>query len=123
MREFAKLGKDEWNTTYYPKGGDTSKVYKQWYVIDAEGQTLGRLATLAAEHIRGKYVPDYHPAMNMVGCLLLKLCKKPSSRFHFWDFREPAESPGVGSPAQSAWWLSAWLQLRVDNDRPQPWDL
>merc|ERR1712078_949035 len=33
--------------------------------IDAEGQTLGRLATLAASAIRGKMNPRYHPAMDM----------------------------------------------------------
>merc|ERR1712224_898277 len=32
---------------------------------DAEGQTLGRLATLAATAIRGKMNPKYHPAMDM----------------------------------------------------------
>jgi hypothetical protein len=45
-------GPDLWNRTYYPKLLDTKKENKPWYVIDAEGQTLGRLATLAADHIR-----------------------------------------------------------------------
>lgn len=33
----------------------------QWYVIDAEGQTLGRLASLAADYIRGKQNATYTP--------------------------------------------------------------
>ena len=33
-----KLGKDEWNTTYYPTGADASNVEKPWYIINAEGQ-------------------------------------------------------------------------------------
>ena len=40
------------NKTYYPTSADASNVTKKWFVIDAEGQTLGRLATLAAMHIR-----------------------------------------------------------------------
>lgn len=40
------------NKSYYPTGADASNVNKRWYVIDAKGQTLGRLATLAAMYIR-----------------------------------------------------------------------
>ena len=46
MAQFVQqsMGPDLVNTTYYPKGVDTAKKDKQWYIIDAEGQTLGRLA-------------------------------------------------------------------------------
>ena len=37
------------------------------YVIDAEGQTLGRVASLAAYYIRGKHLPTYTPSMDMGG--------------------------------------------------------
>lgn len=40
------------NKSYYPTSADTANVNKRWYVIDAEGQTLGRLASLAATYIR-----------------------------------------------------------------------
>merc|ERR1719316_1919453 len=56
---------DHWNNTYYPKLGDTAHNSKPWFIIDAEGQVLGRLATLAASVIRGKMNPKYHPAMDM----------------------------------------------------------
>src|SRR5690606_18933781 len=32
-----------------------------WYVIDAEGKTLGRLATRVASVLRGKHKPEYTP--------------------------------------------------------------
>jgi hypothetical protein len=51
-RTFAALGPDLWNRTYYPAGADTNPVNKPWYTVDAEGQTLGRLATLVANTIR-----------------------------------------------------------------------
>ena len=36
-------------------------VVRDWYVIDAEGQTLGRLATKVASILRGKHKPTYTP--------------------------------------------------------------
>ena len=36
-------------------------------MIDAEGQTLGRVASLAAYYIRGKNLPTYTPSMDMGG--------------------------------------------------------
>ena len=37
------------------------EVKKEWYVIDAEGQTLGRLATKVAAVLRGKHKPTFTP--------------------------------------------------------------
>ena len=36
-------------------------VVREWYVIDAEGETLGRLATKVASVLRGKHKPTYTP--------------------------------------------------------------
>jgi len=36
-------------------------VNKQWYVVDAEGEILGRLAAKVAYVLRGKHKPDYTP--------------------------------------------------------------
>jgi len=36
-------------------------VERKWYVIDAEGKSLGRVATLAATYLRGKHKPTYTP--------------------------------------------------------------
>lgn len=38
-----------------------AEVERTWYVIDGEGQTLGRLATTAAHVLRGKHKPTYTP--------------------------------------------------------------
>ncbi len=37
------------------------EVERRWYVVDAEGQTLGRLATELARVLRGKNKPQYTP--------------------------------------------------------------
>ena len=36
-------------------------VQRDWYVVDAEGQTLGRLASKVANVLRGKHKPTYTP--------------------------------------------------------------
>ncbi|MDG5788082.1 50S ribosomal protein L13 [Evansella sp. AB-P1] len=45
-------------TTYMAK---PSEVERNWYVVDAEGQTLGRLATEVASILRGKNKPTFTP--------------------------------------------------------------
>ena len=44
--------------TYSAKPGE---IQRDWYVVDAEGQTLGRLATRIADTLRGKTKPQYTP--------------------------------------------------------------
>lgn len=38
-----------------------AEVERQWYVIDADGQTLGRLSSEVAAILRGKHKPTYTP--------------------------------------------------------------
>ena len=45
-------------TTYMAK---PNEVERKWYVVDAEGQTLGRLASEVAAIIRGKMKPEFTP--------------------------------------------------------------
>jgi large subunit ribosomal protein L13 len=37
------------------------EIEQRWYLVDAEGQTLGRLATRIADTLRGKLKPEYTP--------------------------------------------------------------
>lgn len=46
--------------TYSAKAGELDP---QWYVIDAEGQVLGRLASQIAQILRGKHKPTFTPHM------------------------------------------------------------
>lgn len=48
--------------TYSPKA---SEVQHDWYVVDAAGKTLGRLATEVARRLRGKHKPTFAPHMDM----------------------------------------------------------
>ena len=48
--------------TYMPSG---KNIQRKWYVVDAEGQTLGRLASQVAAVLRGKNKPEFTPFLDM----------------------------------------------------------
>jgi len=48
-------------STYVAKPAD---IQRKWYVVDAEGQTLGRLASEVAKVLRGKNKPQYTPFLD-----------------------------------------------------------
>lgn len=41
------------------------KIEKKWYLIDAQGKELGRVAVLASNILRGKNKPEYRPNEDM----------------------------------------------------------
>ena len=41
------------------------EINREWFIVDAEGQTLGRLASEIAQIVRGKKKPFYTPHMDM----------------------------------------------------------
>ncbi len=50
--------------TWSPREADLN-VAKRWYIVDAEGQTLGRLASVIAATLRGKTKPTFTPHADM----------------------------------------------------------
>jgi large subunit ribosomal protein L13 len=48
-------------STYFPKQGE---IVRKWYVVDASGQTLGRLASQVARILMGKENPKYTPFLD-----------------------------------------------------------
>jgi len=50
--------------TYTPTAAE-AEAGRSWYLIDAQGQTLGRLATLVAQYLRGKHKPTFATHMDM----------------------------------------------------------
>ena len=56
------------NKTFLPQ-----KNYKNrnWYLIDCKGQTLGRLATIIVNLLKGKVKPQYHPSVDIGDYIIL----------------------------------------------------
>src|SRR5438128_5789428 len=48
-------------STYFPGAGE---ITRKWFVVDAEGQTLGRLAARVARVLSGKENPNYTPFLD-----------------------------------------------------------
>lgn len=56
-RKFFKVDTLSYKTKFANKTNHT----KEWFVVDAEGKTLGRLASVIASVLRGKHKPTYTP--------------------------------------------------------------
>ena len=61
------------NTTYSIKKGE---IERKWYIIDAEGKPLGRVATEAAKLLRGKHKPTFTPTLDVGDHVTIINCAK-----------------------------------------------
>jgi len=61
------------NTTTIPSG---KNIQRKWFVLDASGQTLGRLATKAANILSGKNSVQYTPYIDMGDHVVVVNCEK-----------------------------------------------
>ena len=51
-------------------------IDRQWFVVDAADQVLGRLASQIANRLRGKYKPEYSPHMDNGDFIVVINCEK-----------------------------------------------
>ena len=61
------------NTTYSIK---KDEIERKWYIIDAEGKALGRIATEAAKLLRGKHKPTFTPNLDVGDHVIILNCSK-----------------------------------------------
>ena len=61
------------NTTYSVK---KDEIVRKWYIIDAEGKPLGRVATEAARLLRGKHKPTFTPHLDVGDHVIVINCSK-----------------------------------------------
>jgi large subunit ribosomal protein L13 len=59
--------------TYSAKPGE---IAREWYVVDADGETLGRLATRIADTLRGKRKPTYTPHVDTGDFVVVVNCER-----------------------------------------------
>jgi large subunit ribosomal protein L13 len=50
-------------STYFPSGKGLEQ-HRQWHIVDADGQTVGRLASEVAHILMGKHKPTYTPFLD-----------------------------------------------------------
>ena len=59
--------------TYNAKPGE---IERDWLIVDAEGKTLGRLATRIADQLRGKKKPQYTPHVDTGDFVIVVNCER-----------------------------------------------
>jgi large subunit ribosomal protein L13 len=52
------------------------EIERQWWIIDAKDQTLGRVASQIAHILKGKHKPEYAPHMDMGDFVIVLNCEK-----------------------------------------------
>ena len=80
--------------TYMQKKED---LVRNWYVIDAEGENLGRLATRVATVLRGKHKPTYTPNVDCGDYVIIINAKDAVLTGHKLDnklYRHHSRHPG-----------------------------
>lgn len=61
--------------TYSPSAED-AKAAREWWVVDATGQTLGRLASEIAQVLRGKHKPTFSPHVDGGDFVIVVNCER-----------------------------------------------
>ncbi|MAN27655.1 MULTISPECIES: 50S ribosomal protein L13 [Mesonia] len=74
--------------SYKTVSANKKTVNKEWVVLDAEGQSLGRLASIAAKFIRGKYKPNYTPHVDCGDNVIVINAEKINLTGKKWDAKE-----------------------------------
>ncbi len=102
-------------STYMPKANE---VERKWYLIDAEGQTVGRLASEIAKILSGKNKPIYTPHMDAGDYVIVINAEKVSLTgkklrnkiyFHHTGY------PGGGKYATAGEWLKKFPERIIEH--------
>ena len=71
--------------SYKTISANRKTVDKQWLLVDAEGQTLGRLASKIAKLLRGKHKPNYTPHVDCGDNIVVINAEKVTLSGNKWD--------------------------------------
>ncbi|GAB4315915.1 MAG: 50S ribosomal protein L13 [Bacteroidales bacterium] len=74
--------------SYKTVSANKNTVNKEWVLIDAEGQVLGRLASVAAKLLRGKYKPNFTPHVDCGDNVIIVNAEKIVLTGNKWDDKE-----------------------------------
>jgi len=65
-----------------------STITRKWYVVDAAGKTLGRLATEVASVLKGKHKPYYTPHVDCGDYVIIVNAEKIELTGKKWDLKK-----------------------------------
>lgn len=74
--------------SYKTVSANKATVNKEWVVLDAEGQSLGRLASVAAKMLRGKHKPSFTPHVDCGDNVIIINAEKVNLTGKKWDAKK-----------------------------------
>lgn len=83
--------------SYKTKFANAQTYQREWFVVDAEGKTLGRMATEIATILKGKHKPTYTPHFDAGDNVIVLNANKISLSGHKWDQKKYVTFSGYPS--------------------------
>lgn len=80
--------------SYKTISANKATVNKEWILIDAEGQTLGRLASIVAKFVRGKYKTNFTPHVDCGDNVIIVNADKVQLTGNKWEDKEYVRHTG-----------------------------
>ncbi len=74
--------------SYKTKSAKAQEVEREWFVVDATNQTLGRMGTKLATILRGKHKPSYTPHVDTGDYIIVINAEKVRMTGNKWDDKE-----------------------------------
>lgn len=99
--------------SYKTVSANKATVDKQWLLVDAEGQTLGRMASKVAKMLRGKHKPNFTPHVDCGDNVIVINAEKVNLSGNKWEdktYLRYTGYPGVNVQLQQR---NFWLKIQV----------
>lgn len=74
--------------SYKTVSANKKTVQKEWLLVDAEGQSLGRLSSVVAKFLRGKHKPNFTPHVDCGDNVVVINAEKVNLTGKKWDSKE-----------------------------------
>ena len=88
--------------SYKTISANKETVNKEWILIDAENEILGRMASVAAKFLRGKYKPNFTPHVDCGDNVIIINADKIRLTGNKWDQKEYIRHTGYPGGQRSA---------------------
>lgn len=83
--------------SYKTQSATKDTVVRKWYVVDADGEVVGRLASRIAAVLRGKHKPSYTPHVDTGDCVIVINAEKirfTGNKLHAKEYIRHTGYPG-----------------------------
>jgi len=98
--------------SYKTVSANANTVNKEWVLIDAENEILGRMASAAAKILRGKHKPNYTPHVDCGDNVIIINADKIRLTGNKWDAKRVYTSQWI------SWWSKVTNSTRINGKKP-----